>query len=257
MSNWTMITGASGGIGADFAEIFASSGNNLVLVARSTSKLDELAAVLKKQYQVEIICISKDLSKASSAQELVEEIAAQNISVHTLVNNAGVGLAGSFYENDAKRLESMIHLNMTSLTILCRAFIPDMISRGSGGILNVASTAAFQAGPYMSVYYASKAYVLNFTEGLAYELKDTPICVSCLCPGPTKTHFFNSDDLKSTHLKALPWMMSSKKVAAIGYHGLKNNKIIVIPGLVNWLMAKSTSITPRFILRSITGKLNS
>ena len=257
MEKWTLITGASKGIGLDMAESYAKEGHNLILVARSIDLLKKAADNFISNYKIKIEIIAQDLSIPESAGLVKKILLEKHIKVHTLINNAGIGIAGEFQEQNIDTIEKMSNLNMLTLTKLCHIFISDMKELGGGEILNVASTAAFQPGPFFSVYYASKAYVLHFSEGLHQELKKFNIKVSCLCPGPTQTNFFIDNKLETVHLSTLPWMKTSASVAKIGHQGMKSNKAIVIPGIINWLMAISVRFTPRFITRIIVGKLNS
>src|SRR3954471_5413702 len=181
----TLITGASAGLGVEFARQCRARGDTLLLVARRKERLETLAAELGQSH-----ALAADLGRAGAAAALFEEVAALGLEVETLVNNAGFGLVGRFAELDDERQLAMIDLNVRALTELCRLALPPMLARGSGAILNVASTAAFQAGPYSAVYYASKAYVLSLTEALHQEAKGTGVRITALCPGPTATEFF-------------------------------------------------------------------
>lgn len=255
MEKWVLITGASKGIGFDFAHRFAKAGDNLVLVARSLKLLEKSAQKIVELYGVKVEVIAEDLSLPSSAEVIVGELAKKAITIHTLVNNAGIGAAGEFGDHRIETIENMSNLNMLTLTKLTYLLLSDMKKFG-GAILNVASTASFQPGPFCAVYYATKAYVLSFSEALHQELKSRGIAVSCLCPGPTETDFFKGEGLKGSNLEKLPWMQSSKEVAEVGFNGLRNNKAIAIPGFINWLGAISIRFTPRFIIRRIVAKLN-
>lgn len=173
-----------------------------------------------------------------------------------LVNNAGIGTYGKFTDSSTEKHMDLIQLNITSLTMLCKLFGTDMVKNGSGRILNVASTAAFQAGPLMSTYYASKAYVLMLSEALKYELKQDNVTVTVLCPGPTQTEFFQRNDMIGTKLERSPYIMSAAKVAEIGFYGLLKGKTIVIPGLINKLFAFSVRLTPRRVVTAIASSVN-
>ncbi|MFN7504770.1 MAG: SDR family NAD(P)-dependent oxidoreductase, partial [Limnobacter sp.] len=188
MKAWALVTGASSGIGLHLAECFAKDGISLVLSARNETRLNELAEDWISQYKVDVVVIGSDLSKPNAASELVTQVKARHIELSYLVNNAGVGTYGLFENTPIENTTSMLRLNMEALTVLCSGFMPDLL-RTRGKILNVASTAAFQPGPYMAAYYATKAYVLSFSEALAEELADSGVAVCTLCPGPTASGF--------------------------------------------------------------------
>ncbi|HEX6072327.1 MAG TPA: SDR family oxidoreductase [Sphingomicrobium sp.] len=249
MKRIALITGASAGLGVEFARQLSSRGHALVLAARRGERLESLARELGRARAVEI-----DLSKAGSADRLMADVKAAGEEVEMLVNNAGFGLIGRFAELDARRLREMIDLNVGTLTDLCRAVAPGMIERKSGGIVNVASTAAFQPGPKMAVYFATKAYVLSFTEALHEELKPHGIKVSCLCPGPTRTEFgevagFGGNAMFDRVAMEVP------EVVRAGLDGLDRNHAVVVPGLVNKAVATSTRFVPRPWVRKIAGAI--
>ncbi|MCB0308099.1 MAG: SDR family oxidoreductase [Bdellovibrionales bacterium] len=257
MNPLVLITGASNGIGKDMAIEFARRGHDLALVARSKSALEAVSKEINTQFQVQTHSIAMDLSLPDSAKALYEEICRRDLHVEILVNNAGFGELGSFSEMDDATIAGMITLNIHTLTMLCRYFVPFMIQKKNGRIMNVASLAAFQAGPYMSVYYASKAYVLHFTEGLAKELEDTEVTVSALCPGPTHTGFGNRAHVSDKLLFKIPgFQMQSKDVARIGVDGLMKGKTVIIPGLVNKITAQSSRIALRSLSRNIVARLH-
>ncbi|WDP85634.1 MAG: SDR family oxidoreductase [Desulfobacter sp.] len=256
MNKTALITGASTGIGYELSKIFSKNGYNLVLVARSQDRLEKLASKIGRQNKVQVDIIVKDLSQADAAKEVYDQIQKGNIKIDVLVNNAGIGIGGKFSETPLEQELNLIALNITSLAYLCKRFAGDMVKNGQGKILNVASTEAFQPGPYMSNYYASKAYVIMLSEGLNLELKKDGITVTALCPGPTKTNFFNRADIKGSYLANSPHMMSPKTVAELGFAGLMKGKTIVIPGLINKLLAFSVRLTPRCLISYITGYLN-
>ncbi len=247
-SQTVLITGASAGIGADFARIYAERGDNLVLVARRLDKLDTLADDLRKAHGISVTTLSQDLSIPGACTSLLAQIDAAGLQIDVLVNNAGFGLRGNVADLSCQRQTDMIHLNCTALTELSRMLLPGMLDRGRGGILNVGSTAGFQPGPHMAVYYASKAYVLMFSEALFEECRGTGVHVSCLCPGATATEFADVADMKDSLLFRMG-TMSSRRVAEIGVRGLNANKPVVIAGLKNWLGAFSLRFTPRFVVR--------
>jgi short-subunit dehydrogenase len=256
MNNTALITGATSGIGYELSRVFAKNRYNLVIVSRNREKLDAVAGELSRLYNIQVKAISKDLSKISAPQELYDEISADNIQIDVLVNNAGVGINGRVVDLSAEKQMDLIQLNIASLTILCKLFGAAMVKKGAGSILNVASTAAFLAGPFMSTYYASKAYVLMFSEGLNAELRGTGVTVTALCPGPTRTDFFERADMKGSRLAITPFMMTPAEVAEIGFSGLRKGKAIVIPGLVNKILAFSTRLSPRALITTIAGYLN-
>lgn len=251
-----LITGASSGIGLELAQLFAADGANLILVARSEDKLRLLADELKTQYEITIHVIPKDLADPNAPQEIYDELQAGNIAVDVLVNNAGVGALGPVAELDTRRQVNMVQVNVTALTHLTRLFLPEMIQRNRGGILNVGSTAGFQPGPNMTVYYASKAYVISFTEGLAEELTESDLHVTCLAPGATVTSFGDDSGMGRSRLFKMG-AMSAQSVARAGYDGLRQGKVLVIPGFSNQASVFLTRFTPRSLTRKIVKSLQS
>jgi len=249
MSGIVLITGASAGLGAEFARQLSKRGQRLVLAARRKDRLDALAAEVGDARTVEI-----DLSAPGAASRLVADVNAAGETIDTLINNAGFGLRGRFVELDAGREREMIDLNCGALTDLCRAVVPGMIQRKRGAILNVASTAAFQPGPKMAVYFATKAYVLSFTEALHEELKPHGIKVTALCPGPTRTEFGDVAGIASLgSFERLS--MDAGPVVRAGIEGLNANRAVVIPGATNKVGAWSTRFAPRSVVRKIAGSL--
>jgi uncharacterized protein len=244
-----LVTGASAGLGVEFARQLSKRGYALVLAARRKERLEELAAELGNARAVAV-----DLSKASAAAKLMADIEANGETVDLLVNNAGFGLIGRFAELDAKRERQMIDLNIGVLTDLCRAVAPGMIERKAGGIINVASTAAFQPGPKMALYFATKAFVLSLTEALHEELKPHGIKVSCLCPGPTRTEFGDVAGFGGNGLFDKV-AMEAPEVVAVGLRGLDKNKAVVVPGILNKLSANSGRFAPRAVVRKIVGAI--
>jgi uncharacterized protein len=245
MNKIALITGASSGIGYDLCPLFAADKYDLVIVARNKSKLEEIAIQLTKQYQINVIPIVMDLSATDSADMLYAEIEKQSLEIKVLANNAGFGLLGEFATADYQRINEMMSLNMITLTKLTRLLVPEMLGRGSGKILNVASTAGFQPGPLMAVYYASKAYVLSFSEALANEIKGSGVTVTTLCPGPTETLFQEVAGANKTLLFSKANMMSSPEVALAGYRGMLKGKRLVIPGFRNKLLVVLVKFLPR------------
>lgn len=251
MAQTALITGASGGIGADLARLFARDGYDLVLVARSEEKMRELA----KDLGVPATILAVDLSKPEAVRQIVDQLVAKSINVDVLVNNAGLGVAGPFVTTDlAKELE-MIQVNIVALTELTKLLLPAMVSRKSGRILNVASTASFQPGPLMAVYYASKAYVLSFSEAIADELRDSGVTVTALCPGPTATGFVSAAGVKETRLFTLMKPMSSMDVAKKGYEAMQRGKRVAVAGMMNRLLVESVRVSPRRVVTTIVRKL--
>ena len=249
-----LITGASSGIGLEFARIFARENHNLVLVARSADKLRQLASELEKAHGTRSLILAADLSEPGAPAYILDQTTRAGITVDVLVNNAGFGQSGLFAESDLEECLRQIQLNVTALTHLTRLYLPEMIDRGSGKILNVASTAAFQPGPLMAVYYATKAYVLHFSEAIANELENSGLTVSCLCPGPTATEFHKRAG--ATDLNLLRYgIMDACTVAEDGYRGLMAGKPVVISGFQNWLVAQSVRFSPRRMVVGIVRKL--
>ena len=249
MKKVALVTGASAGLGVEFARQLSKRGHRLVLAARRKDRLDQLAKELGNARAVAI-----DLSKAGAAAKLMADIEANGETVDLLVNNAGFGLIGRFAELDAKRERQMIDLNVATLTDLCRAAAPAMIKRKSGGIINVASTAAFQPGPKMAVYFATKAFVLSLSEALHEELKPHGVRVTCLCPGPTRTEFGDVAGFGGNGLFDRV-AMESPGVVERGLDGLDRNKAVIVPGLLNKLTANSGRFAPRFVVRKIAGAI--
>lgn len=252
-----LITGASGGIGRDLAKLFAQNGYDLVVVARSGEALLRLAEELGSKHGARVTVVSKDLSTPQASEEIYRQLTEQAIPIDVLVNNAGFGTYGFFFETDPVGLQEMMQLNMVALTLLTRLFLKDMITRRSGKILNVASTAAFQPGPLMAVYYATKAYVLSFSEALANELRGTGVSVTVLCPGPTRTGFQKRASMEESNLAdggTLP-VQDSETVARAGYDALTKGKTLVITGWMNRLLAFSVRLGPRRLVTAITRRL--
>ncbi len=248
-----LITGASGGIGYELAVILAQEGFHLVLVARDQEKLSHLARNLQQNYGITATVIPKDLGEATSPDEIARELEGSAIRVDMLINNAGFGSHGPFAEADLSGQLAMIQVNVQALTHLTRLFLPGMIKQHSGKILNVASTAAFQPGPFMAVYYATKAYVLSFSEALANELQGTGVTATTLCPGPTATGFQQRAGVGQTKLMQ-GRIADAKSVALAGYHAMMQGKTLVIPGFRNRLIAFAVRFMPRkFVASAVRG----
>jgi len=249
-----LITGASGGIGLDLARCFARDGHALILCARNKIKLDDAAEELCKLGAPIVSVIPADLAQPGAARKLFDDCDRAGLQVDFIVNNAGFGAHGHYQDLNAKDEAEMLQLNITTLTELTRLFLVPMLARKSGRILQVASTAAFQPGPYMAVYYATKAYVLSYSEALAEELKDTGVTVTCLCPGATSTGFAARADMADALLFRLA-AMPSPPVAEMGYRGMMNGKTIVITGLMNKISVFSLRLGPRVLVRKIVALL--
>jgi hypothetical protein len=251
---WTMITGASSGIGVELARGFAARGHSLVLTARRRERMDELGIELRARPGIQVEVIVADLERPNAPEALVAELRRRGIALHTLVNNAGFGLRGTFATLPYDGQMGMIELNVTALSKLSRLLLPGMIERGEGGILNVASTAAFQAGPSMAVYYATKAFVLSLSEALHEEVKAKGVTVTALCPGPTVTEFARRADLEKSKLFTAG-AMSAVDVARIGIEGYLGGRAVVVTGIANRLGSIGAQLLPRALTRKIAGRL--
>ena len=240
-----LVTGASGGIGLEIARILAAD-HDLVLVARSTAKLDALATELGGAR-----VIAADLAEPAAVGKIVAEVP----DVDVLVNNAGVGDFGTFASVDLDKTLGMIQLNIASLTALTRGYLPGMLERGRGRVLNVASTASFQPGPLMAVYYATKAYVLSFSEAIAEETRGTGVTVTALCPGPTASGFQAAAEMELSPLVANRKLPTPTEVARYGVKAMEKGDVVAVPGAMNKLMATSVRFTPRPVLRRLVRKL--
>ena len=252
--NYTLITGASTGIGYELAKFFAKDRHNLILVARDEGKLETAKNELSK-CNVEVKILSLDLSKSEDIQGLFNYVEMNKLNVDILVNNAGIGTFGDFSEIEWVKEEALIDINIKVLTKLTKYFLPKIIECKNGGILNVASTAAFCSGPRMAAYYASKAYVLNLTEAIYEECKDSGIRISCLCPGPVKTTFQDKAGIKKSE-SAKKYLMDAEEVAKVSYKDFKKGKLIIIPGMKNKLLVIGNKLLPRRISRKIILKTN-
>ena len=247
---YVLITGASEGMGREFAKLFAHSGYSLILVARNKTRLDTLAKELSTTHRVDVRTVAKDLSLPTAAEELKAAIDDQKIAIEILVNNAGFGIHGLFHDTNWKATGDMLSLNIITLTHLTRLFLPEMLQRGHGKILNVSSTAAFQPGPFMACYFASKAYVLSFTEALAEELSGTGLTVTAFCPGPTRTQFQKRSNTEK--IRENSFAMEAAPAAEAGYRGLMTGKRLVIPGFTNKLLAILVRLFPRSLVIRVT-----
>jgi short-subunit dehydrogenase len=243
-----LITGASGGIGLELARIFAREGYGLVLVARSRERLDQITAELKA---TPVQAIARDLTLAGAPEEIHREVP----TVDVLVNNAGYGVYGPFDKTPLADELGLMQLNMTALVVLTKLYLPAMVAAKSGKIMNVASTAAFVPGPFMALYYASKAFVLSFSEAIASELEGTGVTVSVLCPGPTATGFQERASMENSRLFKHTKVMDARSVADAGYRGLITGKTVVIPGAMNKVLTQSIRFSPRSMVTKIARKL--
>ena len=249
----TLITGASGGIGADLARVFARHGHELALVARGGERLQALADEIAQDGAARPLIIEADLAAPDAAGALLAELDRRGAPVTTLVNNAGFGLIGRAADLDRAEQVSMIDLNVRTLTDLTLTFLPG-VRAARGGVLNVASTAAFYAGPGMAVYYATKAFVLSFTQALAHELREEGVRVCALCPGPTKTDFFTRAGVGESPFGMMP-MASSMSVAQAGYAGFMKGRTVIVPGFFNKLLTGTSGLQPRAFSMPVIGRM--
>ena len=250
-----MITGASSGIGRELASVIAKDRLDLVLVARRVERLEELATELRQKYGVKVEVVAADLAQPGAAERVFEAARAGSGAVDVLVNSAGVGVHGLFAETSLSREIEMIHVNVVALTELTKLCVRGMIERRRGRILNLASTAAFQPGPLMAVYYATKAHVLSFTEALAEELTGTGVTATALCPGPTRTEFQQKAGFGDVPLLRGPLVWDAASVARVGWEGAKRGKRVVVPGLVNRVLALGARLSPRRLTTKIARRL--
>ncbi len=255
MSKTALVTGASAGLGLELAQLFAADKHDLVLVARRRERLDALAARLTAQHGVTATVIAADLGEAASPQRIADELGARGIEIDFLVNNAGFGITGAFVELDLRRQLEMVQVNITSLVHLTGLLVPAMVARKSGRILNMGSTAGFQPGPFMSVYYASKAFVNSFTEGLAYELRGSGVTATAMCPGATLTEFGEVSGNARSRLFQIG-AMPAAPVARFAYRAMMAGKVVAIPGLRNKLGLQIQRIGTRKMVRAVTARLN-
>lgn len=251
-----LITGASSGLGIDFAHLFAKDGIDVVLLARSADKLQELAEELRKSYNIAAHVMVKDLSNETDLNSIFQELQAENIEIDYLVNNAGFGHHIPFAELPWNEHQALMRVNMEALTQLTHEFLGPMLKKGKGRILQIASTASFQPGPFMALYYASKAYVRSFGEALSKELEGTGVTVTVLCPGPTQTAFFEKAGMSSMRLLKAGQMQSSEEVAQFGYKKMMAGKRTVISGWMNAFGAIAARFIPKGILLSLVKMLH-
>lgn len=256
---YTLITGASSGIGLELAKVCARHHQNLILSARSVEKLNSLKQELIKEFKVQVECIPCDLSLPEGATKLFSEVTSKKLLVDILVNNAGLGDHGPFIDSSWERQNEMIQVNITSLTHLTHLFLPFMIQQKSGRILNVASTAAFQPGPLMAVYYATKSYVLHFSEALKEELVGTGVSITTLCPGPTQSGFQAKANffLNQSKVSLIQWVQipTSKEVAEYAFKQLMHRKPLAVHGVANNFVVQMIRFLPRSIVRKLVKRL--
>ncbi|WP_338762461.1 SDR family oxidoreductase [Bernardetia sp. ABR2-2B] len=252
-----LITGASSGIGLELAHVMAKEKHNLVLVARSIDKLNELADELTQKHGIKVQTYKADLSNAKEIENLYQQTQDDDIEISYLINNAGFGEYGNFIENDWEKLNNMMQLNMVSLVHLTSLFSKDMVSSSFGKIMNVASTASFQPLPYFAVYAATKSFVLSFSEAIASELKDQGITVTALCPGLTGTGFVEAANMEDTKFldKAKSGMATPEEVAEYGYEAMMKGKTVAVHGTINSIMANSSRFLPRDLVTTIAKKV--
>lgn len=252
MAKPILITGASSGIGYELAKVCAAHRHDLVLVARREERLLELKDELQQAHGVQVLTYRGDLTDANIRQQFYDWTQFKGVTPYALVNNAGFGLLSAFAEADWDKQNAMLQLNIVALTHLTRLYLPAMIAQGQGRILNVASTAAFLPGPYMAVYYASKAFVLSFTDAIATELEGTGVTATTLCPGPTQSEFQDRAEIKDVKLFEGKTLPTSAVVAAYGYEAMEKGQRIAVHGTVNKLLSFSTRLLPRKNLADVT-----
>ncbi len=253
MMGYALITGATSGIGLELALNFAKDQINLILIARHEDQLEKVRERILKEYSIDVVIMAKDLTHDEAPLEIYNEVKKRDLNVDYLINNAGFGTFGRFKDLDVETAKNLVKLNVLSLLEMNKRFVPDMVERKFGYILNVASLAAFMPGPLMANYYASKAYVLSLSEAMHEELKEEGIKVSALCPGPVRTNFQETAKMKkSESLKS--FMMEAKQVADVGYLGLWRGKAVVVPGRVEKLVPILIKLMPRCIVRKIAMK---
>ena len=254
MKNTALITGASSGIGKEFARLHAKNGDDVILVARRKQVLEELKSELETNFGITVKVMAKDLSDLTTPQEIYNELKAEKVEVEYLINNAGFGGHGNFHERPLEKDLAMINVNVTSLMLLTKLILPDMVKRNSGRIMNVSSTASFVPGPLQAVYYATKAFVTSFSEAISEELSETNITVTALCPGPIDTEFAQTGNLGNTELFKKNKAATPKSVAEFGYTSMMKGKRVVINDKRMRLLPKVVSLFPRKMLLRISKK---
>jgi len=256
MTKRALITGASKGIGYEFARILAANQYDLVLTARSEHRFFEIKQELEEKYKIKVFVVPVDLTIPHVADEIFYELSRKDMEIDVLINNAGFGEYGKFSETDWKVERQILQLNIVTLTNLTKLYVKRMLERGGGKVLNVASVAAFQPGPLMSVFFATQAYILSFSEALAYELKDSPVTVTVLCPGPTESGFQAVAHMENTRIVKNRRLQSAQEVAEYGYRAMMAGRRIAVPGLTNKILAQSSRFLPRTILTDLVGHMH-
>jgi short-subunit dehydrogenase len=258
MTRWALVTGASRGIGLELSRLAAKDGYHLVLVARSGDELEAHAAEFRRRFAVEVLTLPLDLATRTAADAVAEFLASRSIIPDLLINNAGIGAYGLHREIALAAEQEVLDLNIVTLTRLTKRTLPGMLARGSGRILNVASVAAFYPGPYLAVYYASKAYVLSYSEAIAYELAGTGVTVTALCPGPTRSGFQARAALRAARIvngSHVP-MATAESVAAAGYRAMLAGRRVVIPGVINRLAVWAARFVPRRVMTALAARVS-
>lgn len=251
-----LVTGATSGFGREFVRLFAQDNYNVILVARHANDLQSVAAEVQKNHpNCQVTSIAKDLAEPGSAQALYEEVKSKNLTVDVLINNAGFGEHGMFVDTDLDKEMKVIHLNVTSLVYLTKVFLREMVQRNDGKILQLASIASFMPIPKMAVYAATKAFVLSFTEALQYELKDTHITMTALCPGASDTEFFERANMEDTHMVQDTGLSDPVKVAQDGYKALMKGEKRIVSGAKNKLQAYMSNFVPDSLLAAGMAKM--
>jgi len=251
-----LITGASIGLGEQFAHLFAREGHDVILVARSVAKLEALAAKLQQEHSIQAHVLPADLGTSGAAEKLFENVTARGLEVEFLVNNAGFGSTGLFLDQALTSEAEMVDLNCTSLLKLTHLFAQPMRARKRGRVLNIASAAAFQPGPFMATYFATKAFVVSFSEALAYELKDSGVTVTCHCPGATLTGFAQRAGNEKSRLFQRPGVATAQEVAAHAYRAMMKGQVLAIHGTMNWIGVQAVRFSPRAMVRAIAANIN-
>jgi hypothetical protein len=249
-----VITGASAGLGAEYARLFAADGHHVALIARREDRLRDLAAEITSAYGIEVHLIAQDIGTPEGCAKVHESVKKWGRPVGSLVNNAGFGNNGLFWENDLAKELGQIRVNVAALTELTHRFLPGMIAAGRGRVLNIASMAGFLPGPYMATYFATKAYVISFTEALAYELRGTGVTATVHCPGPTATEFASVAGVEGSRL--FDKTAQARACARHGYAAMRSGRPVVIHGFFNTLQALSARVSPHSIAIAIAAKLN-
>ena len=256
MRKTALITGASGGLGLEFSRIYAREGYDLIVVARSEGKLYKLKSELETQYGCSVWPLAQDLSQPDAAYEVFNYTLEKNIIIDVLVNNAGFGDFGNFWEVDAQRQTDLLQVNIMALVQLTRYFLPGMVERGRGSVLNMSSVAAFSAGPRMCLYYASKEFVRCFSEAVAEELHGTGVTMTALCPGPTATGFEQAAQMKNSHMFSMFKPASAKTVAEAGFRAVQKGKTLCYYGWPTHAVNIAARLLPRSVCRKFMMKVN-